>query len=318
MIHFPFQGNKNMRENIIVINRFSVPFFFFVSGFFLLDNKNNITLKRIKYKIKHIITLIYYSVRFHIIYCFIYNNIRFKTKWNYGKYFISIFTMKKIFRFFITNNPFIYAHLWFLFALLYCYLFILILIIKNKNLIKNISFELFIIGFGIIGYIFLAEFSGYKLLKLEKYFCIQNIFLFRSISYVFLGIFIKVSNIKSNKNICDLIHNFIIGALIACIERKIMDVYIFTYFGTYIQVISLILISTFKIQINNGGIIAYIGRELSGKIYIYHIAIGRFILLINKNFNFLGNFKFIIPLIIIFYVILFSFITKIIKEKCCL
>ena len=64
-IHFPFQGNPG--EYIKVLNRFSVPFFFFVSGFFLLDKNNNITLKRIKSKVIHILKLIYHSVIFHII-----------------------------------------------------------------------------------------------------------------------------------------------------------------------------------------------------------------------------------------------------------
>ena len=93
-----------------------------------------------------------------------------------------------------------------------------------------------------------------------------------------------------------------------------MNVYILTYFGTYIQVISLILISTSQTQISKEGIISYIGKELSGKIYIYHISVGRFILLIHNNFHFLGKFQFIRPFIIIIYVILFCFITKLFQK----
>ena len=36
LIHFPFCGN--IGEYIKVINKYAVPFFFFVSGYFLLDH----------------------------------------------------------------------------------------------------------------------------------------------------------------------------------------------------------------------------------------------------------------------------------------
>ena len=81
------------------------------------------------------------------------------------------------------------------------------------------------------------------------------------------------------------------------------------YIGTYLQVISLIIFSIFSTKIKKRGIFSFIGRELSGKIYIYHIAIGKFVILILKKYKI---FQINMPLIILIFVILFSCLTKII------
>ncbi len=52
--------------------------------------------------------------------------------WNLRGYVAETFTVAKVLKFLITNDPFVYAHLWFLFALIYCYLFFCIFKTRDR------------------------------------------------------------------------------------------------------------------------------------------------------------------------------------------
>ena len=116
--HYP----KNILNYVKVINRFGVPFFF-VSGYYFLKN-NNIKLKRIILKIIHIFKLIFYSGIFYLIFFILFYNFLYNNNWNVGDYTRKILTKRKIMKFLI--DPFIFSHLWFLLALLYCYFLLFI------------------------------------------------------------------------------------------------------------------------------------------------------------------------------------------------
>ena len=108
---------NNITIYIKVINRFGVPFFFFVSGYYFLKN-NDIKVKRIILKIYHIFNLLIYSGIFYNMFFIIFNNIVYHNNWNIVEYTLKILNKGKIIKLFITNDPFIYSHLWFLLALL--------------------------------------------------------------------------------------------------------------------------------------------------------------------------------------------------------
>ena len=69
-IHYSFPGKFGIY--LSAINRFGVPYFFFVSGYFFCKN-NDITLKRIFFKIFHLFNLIFHSGLFYFVFHIIFN-----------------------------------------------------------------------------------------------------------------------------------------------------------------------------------------------------------------------------------------------------
>lgn len=291
---------NNITIYIKVINRFGVPFFFFVSGYYFLKN-NDIKVKRIILKIYHIFNLLIYSGIFYNMFFIIFNNIVYHNNWNIVEYTLKILNKGKIIKFFITNDPFIYSHLWFLLALLYCYFFLFILKIIHKNIIINNLFIIVTIFFGEISYIILGEFSGliifktiYKINNSDKFIYFPNIFLFRSFPFIMLGIFIRINNISTKLSLKKYFNIFIIGTILSCIEYYLVKKSLIIYICTFIQLYSLIGFSISNNKINTNLIISYIGRELSLKIYIYHIAIKKIVdlILLKLKSKFLVTFEF--------------------------
>lgn len=111
--------------------KWAVPFFFMISGYYLSPNGIITKIALIK-KIKHILSLIifaevYYGV-FHVVY---YIYIEGHSLVDELKTHIRAASLLK---FAVTNTPLIYRHLWFLLALVYSYLLILIISgIKRKT-----------------------------------------------------------------------------------------------------------------------------------------------------------------------------------------
>lgn len=311
---------KKITIYIKVINRFGVPYFFFVSGYYFLKN-NKINFKRIILKITHIFRLLYYSGIFYFIFSILFNKILYNNNWNIGDYTKKIITKEKIIKFFITNNPFMYPHLWFLLALLYSYFLLLILKIINKNIINNKIFLIFTIYFGQISYIILAEFSGAKLFKTtikinnsDEYIYLPNLFVFRAFPFIMLGIFLRINNIKLNISFPKYYVIFIIGTILSCIEYYFIQKSLISYICTFIQIFPLIGFSISNNQINNNVIFSYIGRELSLKIYIYHIAIKKIVdlIILRLKLKLLVSFEFLFVLLLT--LILSIFLNKF--QKC--
>ena len=317
LIHCNFPGY--LRNYIKVINRFGVPFFYFVSGYYYSKN-NYISAHRIILKIVHILKLIFYSSIFYSIFCIFYNEILHHFKWNIIYFSQTVLTKKRVIRFLITNTPFQYLHLWFLLALLYCYLFLFIFeIIINSITINNI-FILLIMLMGGTGYIILGEFSRFKLFKIFYnivksciYFNLINIFFFRALPYFLLGIFVRVNNIKATLTVKKYITIFIIGTILSCIEYSFIKIKLNSYICTFIQLFSLIGLSLSNYQIKNK-LFIYIGRNLSPKIYIYHIAIIKIVnmIIFRLKLKNLASFQYLIVLIL--SLLICSFFEKMSKK----
>lgn len=217
-------------------------------------------------------------------------------------------------KFFITNDPFIFSHLWFLLALLYCYFLLFILKILNKYIIINNIYLILSFLFGEIFYIILAEFSGlkifittYKISNSDKYIYLPNLFLFRSFPFIMLGIFLRINNIKIKVTLQKYFFIFIIGTILSCIEYYFIQKSLITYISTFIQIFPLIGFSLSNNQFNNNIMLSYIGRELSLKIYIYHIAIKKVVdlIILRLKLKFLFYFEFLIVLLLTLILSLF-------------
>ena len=121
-IHVSFPGQAG--QLVKVLARCAVPFFFMVSGYFCYYQDGNAS-KRILSKILHIMKLFAVSVVFYFIWeCFMkaWNG---EGVWTWIKELVSTEHLKEFFLYNSTSP--IRAHLWFLPALIYCYLLALLI-----------------------------------------------------------------------------------------------------------------------------------------------------------------------------------------------
>lgn len=121
-IHVSFPGQAG--QLVKVLARCAVPFFFMVSGYFCYYQNCNAS-KRILSKILHIMKLFAVSVVFYFIWeCFmkVWNGERV---WTWIKGLVSTEHLKEFFVYNSTSP--VRAHLWFLPALIYCYLLALLI-----------------------------------------------------------------------------------------------------------------------------------------------------------------------------------------------
>ena len=133
IIFIHFKMPDPVGDPIKMVARFAVPFFFLVSGFFYLSKDGACPVDVAVRKIKHILKLTFWAVAFYAVYLPTFKNATLKS-WDMGAYLAERFTCAKIAKFFLSNDPFVYAHLWFLFALVYCYLFALLFFEGGKRL----------------------------------------------------------------------------------------------------------------------------------------------------------------------------------------
>ena len=96
----------------------------------LVSNSGGYNRQYILKKIRHIVKITVFHV-FYAVFCVIWNYYMYPD-WNLRGYVAETFTVAKVLKFLITNDPFVYAHLWFLFALIYCYLFFCIFKTRDR------------------------------------------------------------------------------------------------------------------------------------------------------------------------------------------
>lgn len=259
--------------------------FFITSGFFFLSNGVMIDAKVVA-KIRHILKIIVLSAIFYSVFTILINIATYDT-WSIKSFISEHVTATKIVKLFLTNDPIIYSHLWFLMALIYCYAFSLLMFADNKRLscINILAPAL------LIGYACLQEFGSVLGIQrsiaftgMESNIYFFNIFLFRALPFFLFGIILRnieprISKMHINNFMCILIA--ILGGVLAIIERFCIGESQF-FVGTYISVAALFIVAINQPDWNIG-ILEYIGRELSLYVYILHIAIGRVIDLVMQK-----------------------------------
>lgn len=130
-IHVNFSGMFG--EYVIAAATFAVPLFFMVSGYFSYNSDVSKILK----KAKHIIMMFCISEVIYIIYFFI----EFKILGNpyaFRSYIKQGLEFYNLVKFLLYNETHIIVHLWFLPALLYCY--IIFYIVKKANISNKICY----------------------------------------------------------------------------------------------------------------------------------------------------------------------------------
>lgn len=303
LIHCRFPGYLG---NVCrTLAKFAVPFFFMISGFFALYGlQPKVEKEKIKSKIIHITKIIIIVGIFYGIFYAVYTQLICHQTIDMG----SIFTINNIIKFILANSPFIYSHLWFILALLYCYIFTLICPKKIQGKWKKYYVIIALVFFTITSEI--SPKFGMKLTLGNTEIAVYNIFLFRALPFYLLGMILrenrdKIIESKLTNKMCIVM--IIIGFLASIIERIIFVESQF-YLGTYISVIFLFIFAMKNEEVNKCNTIKFIGRYLSMYVYIIHIAVLEILNYIFAICNLGGIFNYLKPIILIIISIQISYL----------
>jgi hypothetical protein len=231
------------------VSRFSVPFFFMVSGYFCFypEGYDRVIIRR---KTTHILNIILWSTMFYVLFAFALNR----------EYVI---TRYKMLAFGVFNQPFIIVgHLWFLFALLYDY-FAFGLVSKGDKikLFYYISAVLFVL------YVSLAQGAHLCGIKIPNMY--YRNWLIEGLPFFFAGHWIHANQdkIKVSDNMLILI--ILVSTLLCLVERKIMGRDFGVNIMTFPQVFALFIYAV-KNPDRHRGVIQEIGKRYSMWVYILH------------------------------------------------
>ena len=271
------------------IGRFAVPYFFFVSGFYLPDSSGVISRQTVQRKARHILTLAGKSAVFYSLFCILWN-ISMNTSWSWAEFIREEITWGSIIKFFLSNDPFVYAHFWYLLASIYCYLTVLLL---GDIPGKRGYFLIFVVLLSL--YSIFAEFHGFWGLRNSisltagGTLILSNIFCFRALPFFTFGIYAKKAcrSWKNQLPLYGLIAAVFLGFLSAVLESRKYGT-ILMYLGTHLSVLALALISI-QYPGKSLDIMEYIGSKLSMYVYIYHIAVGKCIDLLYGKLHLWGK-----------------------------
>ena len=258
-IHYMFYGVTG--EIVRALSRFAVPFFFAISGYFAYGNDTI----RIWRKTKRI--LFVYIGSFLLYFC--YSSFKYILS---GKtlleYFLSYLSESAIFNFLILNITVSSAHLWFLPALIYCYL---IYLLCNRGKIPEkvmVIVPLLLMIFYVIAEEFLPIFT----LQLPKY--IYSNVLFRAFPCFMLGFAVKKYKDFLKEKISA---NISFTILIVGIIETVLSVLLFgnsiTYLGSMLITISLLLLAVkYEHKTYNKVLVKLSGYSMF--VYVFHVCVG--------------------------------------------
>lgn len=292
-IHCEFPGI--LGDFIETIARFAVPFFFIITGFF----GANLTNEKIKLKIK------LYTQKLMNLF-FVYLSLRIVILAFNGEFVSFNLTQRNLFYFiFFNNTTFIASHLWYLMALIYLYVFILMVGIDRLK--KNYIF------------IFLPIVTIPLSVYILKNYGIEYSSIFRNWFSIGIPLFSIGLYINSKKDKMHLISNkkvlcfLFLGLLLTCLERVAVkyffNIMLNIYFGSIISSSAL-----FIFCMNNGDRCKKAGNllsKLSENIYYYHYI---FVIIFDEiinNYISSNIFKYLEPFFVLILTIILSvFISK--------
>lgn len=261
---------------LVCIFRFCLLLFFMISGYYCYSDDREQLQNKIPIKIKKTSFL---CLKYTVIYAVFELLI---IPWMYGQnvldYVIQrvgeIFTIENILNFIAFNKTIFGGVLWYLFAMLYCY--ILMLFINKYNLYK-------------IAYILVPILLGIHLIVrgyIQRFGVIpeeQNITYFRN--YIFMGFpFFMIGNyIHKNENM--LIHKMknktliiiaLLGIIFSCGERYFVALEVFV--GSIVAAIALFIYAIQNPKEKKWAWLCVIGEKYSDRIYYYHMIMSSVIL----------------------------------------
>ena len=265
-IHVSFPGQVG--QLVKVLARCAVPFFFMVSGYFCYYQNCNAS-KRILSKILHIMKLFAVSVVFYFIWeCFM-KAWNWERVWTWIKGLVSTEHLKGFFVYNSTSP--VRAHLWFLPALIYCYLLALLL---EKWRMRKAAYCMAPVLLAIL--LWRAEFCVF----FDRFYHTMEYrnFLFTGMSFFLTGQMIRE---YQDKIVCKRQEQWmqwgLKAGMIFCVALSMME-YAFRgageiYTGNCVAVICLFLwLILYGREINFPSVLVETGRKYAFLIYLLHPA----------------------------------------------
>lgn len=303
-IHIMFPGNLGVFFK--AFSRFAVPVFFMVSGYFsynAIENRNYLKLRN------RIVKLLKIYIPSAILYFVVELLIRDRSIWfDYIKESICLSSLIKLILF---NKPLFNTPLWFLLALIYCYLLIMLLLKFNKLKVMEVLTPILLV----VSILFFDIILG--VINIEISQLIVRNFLLMGMPFVCIGYFLKMNeNRLSGINNLALLSTLILGFAVFIIEYLFLYNMSELYFGSSIIAVSLfILCIRDNRQQKSNKFFAYIS-DASLTIYIVHSPLSNVCnkLIDKTGMNRTVAFEYIYPIVIILLSIIISFFIYVVKS----
>ncbi len=280
-IHAPFGGAFG--DIVLSISRFAVPFFFAVSGRFLLLLRDGSVVteteairERVKKSLFKLMKMTAAVYLIHLCFSLVFNLMQKMTfrEWLTMKF--NPFEARAFFMFnsgrFIYDGSYVFDHMWYLFALIYVYLLIIIFAPVLRKWYRGlIAILLFFLYFGELlqTYYPIRPFD----ISISTWYVLRN-WLFVGMPFVLLGIlFGDFASAHKNDMGSFLIPSMIAiaaGIILSFIEFKIFGAKE-VYLGSLVIVTALLFLS--EPAAHFGGILSDLGKRASSNAYFYHVLI---------------------------------------------
>lgn len=300
LIHYPFPGIWGAL--IKSVCRTAIPFFFMLSGYYTNKTDKERTCIEITRRIKNTINICAGATVFSLLMEYI---IYFRRQSIY-EFIEEYFDAGKIWRLIIWNDTGSITHLWFLFALLYCYLFLYVILLLNTSpsCYRIIGITAFLLWVVLIILAEIFPICG----KSVDHIYFRNA-LFTGFPFFWFGFRLRTKPFERKINFKFF---FFVGIGIVIIERLLIG-NLENSFG--ITVLSLIV---FIKAVNNpaGGevnVLTVLGKEYSLLIYILHWYVICVEYKIINELQFLNGYLY--AMISPFFVILYSVVAAIVVKK---
>ena len=280
-IHAPFGGPVG--DAIMSMARFAVPFFFAVSGRFLLVSRDGSLVRdtsQIRSKVGgSLIKLIRMTAAVYLIHLVFSMAVNMKGGMSFSEWLTMKFNPFEARAFFLFNSgrfiydgSYVFDHMWYLFALIYVYLLIIIFAPVLRKWYKG----LIVILLGLLYFGELLQ-TYYPIrpfdISISTWYVIRN-WLFVGMPFVLLGILFSDYADEHKDNMAGLrIPSMIavgVGIICGIVEFSIWGSKE-VYFGSLIIVVGLLFLS--ECEASAGGILSNLGKRASSEIYFYHVLI---------------------------------------------
>lgn len=265
LLHIRFPGAAGNVVNVLA--RFAVPVFFMVSGYFCYREDGR-EFSRIGKKIRHILTLIMVAFPAYVFWDLIQNQIDGDSQ---RKWLESLTSGEHIRQFFLYNNSSqVKWHLWFLPALLYCYLlFALVSKFRLYRLAYVLIPVLLLIHFG------MEEFSPY----IGDHFRVMEFrnYLFTGFPFFMTGHMIhryedKIEACFSGKKEQILYVLLAAGCICSLVEYRYFEKQEL-FLGSVCMAAALFVLALVKKDAEVPAILATAGQKYAFFIYLFHLCV---------------------------------------------
>lgn len=275
---------------VVALCRFAVPFFFLVSGYFsFFDNNRSKAIEKYKVRTLHLVKLLIVA---NIIYFIFYNIIR---DFSIEK-IMSLFYLNHIYEYIIFNVSPTGGHLWFIQALIYCYILFYVLAKLDINANKLYKYVPILLLLCLV----FGEFSHLTSNPYPYYF--NRSFLFTGLPFFCFGYLIHDKEYRL-KDISDkfIIYTIILGIFLSALEFLTVGT-VEMYFGTILIAI-MIFIYCVKYPLKlDYKVTGWIGGKLYTPMYLLHL-IPYWAIVVDYT-----TLSFISPFIVFFITIFLSLI----------